>query len=253
MKRTLQEHYNLIKDNKGSKEIFLKEAKNIFPDIIRNSATFEEASTILKQHSIISENIWGLVSKPTKQPDWFEIFKDNITEERKNPTKEVTDLETKNFNYKDEKNIDNIFGQAFLTGYYAEMKDPNNSEKSVEELKNIVAKNLRKNPLYYVENYQFGVKGVGYTENHPGLGKTKEVKGKYASSGMELVSNETIKSNTKDLGKKEYKTKMPKKIDVMSVAPKSSKGVKKMDVPGKEKKIKLHESIKNIIKNIINK
>ena len=58
-RKTLQEQYNQIKKGKGSKEIFLKEAKKTFPNYIHNVATFNQAEKILKQKSIISENMWG--------------------------------------------------------------------------------------------------------------------------------------------------------------------------------------------------
>lgn len=46
--KTLQEQYNLIKEGKGHKGVFLNEAKRIFPNLITNSATFEQAEKILK-------------------------------------------------------------------------------------------------------------------------------------------------------------------------------------------------------------
>jgi len=119
----------------------------------------------------------GMVSstKPTT-PDWFSIFNSNVNEVKvveKETSKEVTDLAEKNFDYKDPKNIDNLFGEAFLEGYYTEMKDPKNADKSVDELKEIVAKNLAKDKLHYVKDGQFGVKGVGYTDELPGLKASK--------------------------------------------------------------------------------
>ena len=84
---------------------------------------------------------------------------------------------------KDKKNYANIYGEEFLKGYYAEMKDPKNSEKTVDELKEIVAKNLSKDALHYVKDGQFGVKELGYTTDHPGLGEPKELKGKHKASG----------------------------------------------------------------------
>jgi len=64
------------------------------------------------------------------------------------------------------------------------MKDPKNADKTVDELKEIVRKNLAKNSSYYVENAAFGVKGIGYTKDAPGLpGDPKPAKGKYKSSG----------------------------------------------------------------------
>ena len=87
----------------------------------------------------------------------------------KKPTKDVVDLETKGYDYKDKEKVDNIYGEAFLKGYYTEMKDPKNADKTVDELKEIVAKNLSKDRLYYTKEAQFGVKGIGYTDQTPGL------------------------------------------------------------------------------------
>ena len=70
-----------------------------------------------------------------------------------------------------------------MTGYYAEMKDPKNADKTMEELKSIVCKNLEKDPIYYTKNGQFGVKDLGYETEVPGLGTPKEPKGPYKSSG----------------------------------------------------------------------
>ena len=42
--KTLQTQFNLIKEGKGHKGVFLKEAKRLFPDVVRNAASFEEAS-----------------------------------------------------------------------------------------------------------------------------------------------------------------------------------------------------------------
>jgi hypothetical protein len=63
------------------------------------------------------------------------------------------------------------------------MKDPKNADKTMQELKDIVFKNLSKNQIYYTENGQFGVKDLGYVTEAPGLGEPKEPKGKYKSSG----------------------------------------------------------------------
>jgi len=187
--KTLQEQYQLINEGKGHKDMFLKSARRLFPQYVTNFATYGEAVTILKQKSIISEGIGGVVSKRSFEP--FSSFSTFLNEEakveEKKPTKEVTDMETAGFDYKDKKNIDNIFGQQFLNGYYAEMKDPKNEKKTVDELKAIVAKNLSKDINYYVKNSAFGIKGIGYTDEIPGLSSTKEVKGKYKSSGMEPV------------------------------------------------------------------
>jgi hypothetical protein len=70
-----------------------------------------------------------------------------------------------------------------MTGYYTEMKDPKNADKTMQELKDMVFKNLQKDPIFYTKDGQFGVKDLGYSVDHPGLGEPKEPKGKYKASG----------------------------------------------------------------------
>jgi len=201
--KTLQEQFNLIQEGKGHKDMFLKSARRLFPEYVTNFATYGEATTILKQRGIISEAAGGVVTKRTFDP--FQSFNNFLSEAsvQENPikapkasgayatkavetktSKEVTDNQKETgYTYDDKKIIDNVYGQAFLEGYYAEMKDPKNIDKTVDELKEIVRKNLAKNPTFYVENAAFGVKGIGYTKDAPGLGEGEPAKGKYKASG----------------------------------------------------------------------
>ena len=199
MEQTLQTQYNLIKEGKGNKAVFLKSAYRLFPDMLSPVNTFEDTVKILKNRSIISEGIGGLVTSGKKQ-DWQSIFNESMTaykevdEKKKEPSKEITDMATRGYDYKDEKNYDNVFGQEFLKGYYTELKDPKNADKDVEELKAIVAKNLAKDVNYYVKDGQFGIKGVGYQTEVPGLGTPKEPKGKYKSSGYGDLKESVLRS-----------------------------------------------------------
>ena len=203
--KTLQDQFNLIQEGKGHKDMFLKSARRLFPEYITNFATYNEATTILKQRGILSEMIvgGGVVSNRTFDP--FKVFNSYVSEAsvQENPIKapkasgtyDIKAVETKlskevvdnqketGFDYSNKKDIDNLYGEAFLEGYYAEMKDPKNVDKTVDELKEIVRKNLAKNPTFYVENAAFGVKGIGYTKDAPGLGEGKPAKGKHKASG----------------------------------------------------------------------
>ena len=172
---TLQEQYNLIKEGKGRKDMFMKSARRLFPNLFTPITTFDTAVSVLTRKSIISEGSIGGVATGGTNPfiNWKEFLAEEAKAEEKKPTKEVTDMETRGFDYKDEKNIDNLYGEAFLQGYYTEMKDPANEGKDVTELKEIVAKNLAKDPLYYTTKAQFGVKGIGYTDEAPGLKASK--------------------------------------------------------------------------------
>ena len=178
-------------------------ARRLFPEYVTNFATYNEAVKILKQKSIINEAAGGVVTQRTFDP--FKSFEAFVNEAsvQENPikapkasgaydtkavntklSKEVEDnqIET-GYDLTNKKIIDNVYGEAFLEGYYAEMKDPKNEDKTVDQLKEIVRKNLAKNPTYYVENAAFGVKGIGYTKEYPGLGEPKAPTGKYKSSG----------------------------------------------------------------------
>ena len=199
MKKTLQDQYLLIKEGKGHKGVFLADAKRQFPNIVRNAATFEEASSCLKTKNIISENVIGLtaVNSPfePKKKESYELAFENFLAEAKKKKEEDEKAELKatskqvekdlehNFDRKDDKNPDNLIFDQIMTGYYTEMKDPKNADKTMQELKDMVFKNLQKDPIFYTKEGQFGVKGLGYSVDHPGLGEPKEPKGKYKASG----------------------------------------------------------------------
>jgi len=195
--KTLQDQYKLIKEGKGHKGVFLKEAKQMFPNYIRNAATFEEASNILKDKNVISENLVGLEPINTisrKKESYETAFKNFLEEARKKNdndpnaeikkvSQQVEDKLKHNFDRTDKKNPDNqIFGEI-MKGYYCEMKDPKNANKTEGQLRDIVLKNLAKDPIYYTKNGMFGEKGIGVKMDVPGLGEPKEPKGKYKSSG----------------------------------------------------------------------
>jgi hypothetical protein len=200
MKKTLQDQYLLIKEGKGHKGVFLADAKRQFPNIVRNAATFEEASSCLKTKNIISENVIGLTAvnspfEPKKKESYELAFENFLAEAKKKDEDEKVKAEEKkvskpveedlshNFDYKDDKNPDNLIFDQIMMGYYTEMKDPKNVDKTMQELKDMVLKNLAKDPIFYTKEGQFGVKGLGYSVDHPGLGEPKEPKGKYKASG----------------------------------------------------------------------
>jgi len=245
--KTLQEHYNLIKNGKGNKAQFLKQARQLFPEYINQYLDFNTATNVLKSKQIISEAAGGVVSKGFDIWDWKKILAEEVKAEEKKVSKEVEDYSKNNFDNKDMKNADNINFNEIMKGFYAELKDEKNADKTGDEIKAMVVKNLAKDPLYYTKDGEFGVKGVGYTTEAPGLGEPKEPKGKYKSSGYGDLDTdnkiEKVKANVQDsLSDREAKTSMPRKVKEMEVTPQNSAGVKKMPMPGKEKKIKLQES-----------
>ena len=279
--KIIQDKYRLVKEGKITKKDFIRESSKLFPNYITNYATFEEVEKILKQHSIINEDI---TKETFKEIDWFKVFNEGIkineqismnrirlSDEEvdnlyntfpeiedpyypkkvidtqgemvtskleidgdnyivvsdpyegdiwyleghlKNPksnifegskklqntkaiekktSKEVINTQSKAYDKEDDKNLDNVYGQEFLVGFRAEMGDPKNSEKTIEQLEVIVAKNLRKDRLYYVKDGQFGVKGIGYTDEAPGLkaSKSDQMDKVKINENLELGGDET--------------------------------------------------------------
>ena len=212
MAKTIQEQYNQIKKGKGSKEIFLKEVKRNYPHMIVNSATFKQAEEILLNRSVITEKLAG-IANPTNTKDWFGIFNKNMEiikeanpknpnrypplhiaqtkeskadEARKADNKKVdkalVDLETKGYDYKDLKNIDNLNGEEVRLGLKFEMDKVRNTVSdadlgdAIKKAQELVVKNLSSDPLYYIKNAAFGIEGIGYTDEAPGITASKSDK-----------------------------------------------------------------------------
>lgn len=241
---TLQEQFNAIKSGKGNKDQFLKQARLTFPQYLTKFLDFNTSVNILKSKQLINESIGGVVTKGFNITNWKQIFEAEVKAEEKAQSKEVDDANKNMYDNKNVKNADNINFNEILKGYLAELGDPKNAGKTGDELKDIVVKNLAKDCLHYTKDGMFGVKGVGYTTEAPGLGEPKEAKGKHKASGYGDIEKEVkVKANVQDsLGDKEAKDSMPKKVKEMTTTPQNSAGVKKMKMPGAEKKMKLQEN-----------
>ena len=195
--KTLQQQYLLIKEGKGNKEQFLKHARYLFPEFITVNNDYNTTTSILKGKGILTEAVGGIATLNPNKPDWFKIFDTNLREAVGVKDKEEygdqntfkADKKTEeivkkfNFDNADPKNMDNVYGQSFLMGYYTEMKDPKNADKTVDELKDIVLKNMSKDVTYYNTEAFMGTKGIGFKTDVVGGGEPVEPKGKYKSSG----------------------------------------------------------------------
>ena len=248
--KTLQEQYNLIKEGKGNKDVFLKTVKASHPHLVRNAADFKEATTILKQRSVISENVWGIATSKSEKPDWFKVFDENtsvnedVKAEEKETSKEVKDVQASGYDQSDKSDINNMNFEEFLRGYYTELKDPKNAKKTEQQLKDIVKKCLEKNPLYYVEKAQFGIKDIGYTKDTPGLKQTQiKTKGNYVGSGYGDATKKKIETGEIGTGYLKLKeNKMIKLADLINE-------VDAREIQTEGKKLK-KESIQDRIKEI---
>ena len=238
--KTLQEQYTKILKGDGRKDLFLKEAKYKYPNLISNITSFKDAETILKNKSIINEELGGVVTlqplvkltsedfNPNKQA-WESKYEQFVNEERAKALKPIIDNDIdEKINTKKEDEAVKADGKKVAKGvdnveernYDYSPKEDNinnvnaqemmngvyyeikeNPELSLEEAQEKVIKNLAKDQLHYVKEGQFGV-GIGYTEQ-----KVEENSGKtYGGSGY----SDKLKEGSTDM--KAIKEELYKKL-----------------------------------------
>ena len=133
-------------------------------------------------------NNWESAPEETYATKFKAYLAEEAKVEEKKVTKEVEEVQSHGFDYSNTKNIDNLNGQEFMNGVYYESKcDPT---KTLEEVREVVAKNLTKDSLHYVKEGQFGEKGVGYVEP-----VQEEVTGDHASSGYSAKLKKVVKES----------------------------------------------------------
>ena len=76
----------------------------------------------------------------------------------------VKNIDSHNYDYDPKvENINNVNAQEVLSGVQLEINY--NKELTLDEAMELAVKNLAKDPLHYVKEGQFGVKGLGYQES----------------------------------------------------------------------------------------
>ena len=147
--KTLQEKYTGVREGKFSKAQWLKEAKLTLPHLISPYNGFDDAVRILKNKSMIHEEVKADLKKTDKS---------------------VEDTNAKSFSY-GEMSAANVNFDQMLKGMQIEIeKDPEMSEEKAREK---AIKNLLQDPYFYLKNQAFGIEGIGYTEDAPGLKPSK--------------------------------------------------------------------------------
>jgi len=156
----------------------------------------KKAEKLFKE--LLNENLGYIDLKPinqieaTPKADFENKFAEFLAEEakveEKKVTKEVEEVAESNFDYKDEKNLDNQIGQEVLNGIYFESKQ--NPDKTLDEVREIVSKNLAKDGQYYLKNAAFGIEGLGLEEM-----KSEEATGKHKESGYSDKVKEIVKES----------------------------------------------------------
>ena len=172
----------------------------------------KKADQLFKE--LLNENLGYIDLKPVNQieatpkADFENKFAAFLAEEakveEKKVTKEVEEVAESNFDYSDVKNLDNQIGQEVLNGIYFEAKQ--NPDKTLDEIREMVSKNLAKDGQYYMNNAMFGVEGLGAETM-----KSEEVSGKHKESGysdkLKEVVKESLMGGTTEVVKEEEEEK----------------------------------------------
>ena len=167
MKQTSQQLFEQL-----SKEFSPKKEKEIINEELGQVVTMKPINTIEPRAKADWENKFAqyLNEADSLEPIVNNEEKVNTKEEDekvkaevKKVSKPVENVESHNYDYSPSvENINNVNAQEMLNGIQCEINY--NSELSLDEAKELAIKNLDKDPLHYVKEGQFGVKGVGYSQ-----------------------------------------------------------------------------------------
>lgn len=141
----------------------MKKAEKLFKDLLNENLGYVDLKPI---------NQIEATPKTDFENKFAAFLAEEAKVEEKKVTKEVEEVAESNFDYKDEKNLDNQIGQEVLNGIYFESKQ--NPDKTLDEVREIVSKNLAKDGQHYLKNAAFGVEGLGLEEM-----KSEEATGKH--------------------------------------------------------------------------
>lgn len=227
--KTIQEQYNSHINGEVSKETFLYNLRrNVdLQNVISNLTGFDDTIRILKNKGIITE-----AQKKQSGP---------LTLDQVNPYEFSSGMTL----------------EAELC-YSASPAKPLAPEE-ILKIQNKVLKNLTKDPNFYTKTKAGITPEKGNLASDADFGKTSKrsdvmvpvKKDNFVDKKNAVTSAKKETANVKDtLGNKERaKHKVPKGVKVMTMVPKKQKGVKVMEIPGKEKKVRLKKRLKEAKKN----
>jgi len=181
-----------------SKEFSPKKAKEVINEELGKVV---ELKPLAKLESTVKDPFWTkfetYLAENSLQPLVNTEEKTNTKEQEekikavsKKAAGTVENIDSHNYDYSPSvNNINNVNTQEMLNGIQCEINY--NKELTLDEAKELAVKNLAKDPLHYVKEGQFGVKGLGYTEAkvQVNAGKT------YGGSGY----SEKVKEGSDDM------------------------------------------------------
>lgn len=200
-------------------------------------------------------NVTGLVNDDEIDFDDMDRSNDDAYEKAFNSMNEAKKSKTDpadkkkadktNYGHKDMSDVDMVNPYELRKGIRIEMVDVDDYEKAMDK----AVKKLKKDPMFYSNMIASAKAATGKRSDVPTEIKDKKLnkvsdKLKDKANEMEVSKKDATKVAMGDsLNKKEKAKGKPKGVKEMTMTPKKSKGMKSMDVPGKEKKTNLKESV----------
>jgi hypothetical protein len=189
----------------------MKKAEKLFKDLLNENLGYIDLKPISQIETTPKADFENKFAEFLAEESKREKEDEAVKVDSKKVAKSVEEIEDHNFDYKDQKNLDNQIGQEVMNGVYFEAKQ--NPDKTIDEIKEIVSKNLAKDRQYYMKNAAFGVEGIGYEDT-----ELEEVSGKYAASGYSDKLKKVVKESL-----------MGESYDEFQRDDKGAKGVDKKD------------------------
>jgi hypothetical protein len=166
----------------------MKKAEKLFKDLLNENLGYIDLKPINQIEATPKADFENKFAAFLAEESKREKEDEAVKVDSKKVAKSVEEIEDHNFDYKDQKNLDNQIGQEVMNGVYFEAKQ--NPDKTIDEIKEIVSKNLAKDRQYYMKNAAFGIEGIGYEDT-----ELEEVSGKYAASGYSDKLKKVVKES----------------------------------------------------------
>jgi hypothetical protein len=233
--KSIQNQYIDLKEGKMSEANFMRNLRMSMPQYITNTTSFGDAVRILKNKSILNENI-GFKPEEETTEDEFDAILKQIEDEKygervaksdvlDEPLEEINEAKYK----KPELNPNQIHPQELRMGIKVELEHTDDLDKA----KKIALDHLAENPFYYTALKLSGIE----SPSAPKVKAPKETKTKKSKETIQLV----------DLANGMKKVKMPKKDEKKKIKESVDEKMRFQDLPADPEKYKIVKDSKGYI------
>jgi hypothetical protein len=233
--KSIQNQYIDLKEGKMSEANFMRNLRMSMPQYITNTTSFGDAVRILKNKSILNENI-GFKPEEETTEDEFDAILKQIEDEKygervvksdvlDEPLEEINEAKYK----KPELNPNQIHPQELRMGIKVELEHTDDLDKA----KKIALDHLAENPFYYTALKLSGIE----SPSAPKVKAPKETKEKKKKDAVELV----------DKANQMQKVKMPKKDEKKKIKESVDEKMRFQDLPADPEKYKIVKDSKGYI------